>query len=141
MLSYMKEIKLPLRYDSEGQYIFDRENKMILEIRGWGWIQNLNPKDIQQTQSEYQDSLGKLIVRLLNDGLLDTNNSKGGNMKTLKWVYHKSIGEWQADVEDDYPFCIMEMNGAFYLYKNNKSYADFANLSSAKKVAQLIAFG
>ena len=69
----MKEIKLPLRYDSEGQYIFDRENKMILEIRGWGWIQKLNPKDIQQTQSEYQDSLGKLIVRLLNDGLLDTD--------------------------------------------------------------------
>lgn len=62
-------------------------------------------------------------------------------MKKLKWVYHKEIGEWQAEVEDDCPFCIMEMNGAFYLYKNNKSYADFANLASAKKVAQLIAFG
>lgn len=62
-------------------------------------------------------------------------------MKKLKWEHLKNIGEWQAEMQDDYPFCIMELNGAFYLYKNSRSYGDFANLSSAKKVAQLIAFG
>lgn len=69
----MNKIKLPLRYISEGGYIFDSENKMVLEIRGWGWIQKLKKEEIGKSQSEFQDDLAKLVVTLLNEGLLDTS--------------------------------------------------------------------
>lgn len=58
-----RKIKLPLQYDSEGQFIFDSENKMVMEVRGWGWIQkNENPE-------QFQDDLGNKIVEILNEGL------------------------------------------------------------------------
>ena len=66
----MNKVKLPLRYDSEGQYVFDADNKMILEIRGWGWIQKLNPDKIGCSQSEFQDKLGGQIVSILNNNLM-----------------------------------------------------------------------
>ena len=69
----MNKVKLPLRYDSEGQYVFDADNKMILEIRGWGWIQKLKKEEIGKSQAEFQDDLAKYIVTLLNEGLLDTS--------------------------------------------------------------------
>ncbi len=76
----MDKIKLPLRYIQEGGYIFDADNKMILEIRGWGWIQKLKKEEIgkmnylfNKSQAEFQDDLAKYIVTLLNEGLLDTS--------------------------------------------------------------------
>jgi|JI9StandDraft_2_1071091.scaffolds.fasta_scaffold86216_3 hypothetical protein len=69
----MDKIKLPLRYIQEGGYIFDADNKMILEIRGWGWIQKLKKEEIGKSQAEFQDDLAKYIVTLLNEGLLDTS--------------------------------------------------------------------
>jgi len=69
----MDKIKLPLRYIQEGGYIFDADNKMILGIRGWGWIQKLKKEEIGKSQAEFQDDLAKYIVTLLNEGLLDTS--------------------------------------------------------------------
>ena len=68
----MEGIKLPVRYIAEGQHIFDAENKMILEVRGWDWIQRLNKNEIGCNQSEYQNNLGEYIAKLLNENLTNS---------------------------------------------------------------------
>ena len=50
----------PFSYNATGQYIFDADGQMILDVRGWGHIQYLDhPID-------RQDSIGLFIVDLLN---------------------------------------------------------------------------
>ena len=53
----------PFKYDDYGQMIFDKDNNLVVEIRGWGHIQHLdNPQ-------ERQDDIGNLITHLLNEVL------------------------------------------------------------------------
>ena len=66
------KIKLPLKYHNIGQHIFDADNKMILDLRGWGWMQYLKEKDIKMSPSQFQDNLGNKIVEILNKELSDT---------------------------------------------------------------------
>ena len=71
------------------------------------------------------------------------NDTIGENMRSLEWTYEKNIDEWQSipRQKNEDIFYITEINGAYYLYQNNKSFANFEKLANAKKVAQLIAFG
>lgn len=58
-----KHIAFPLSYSELGTYIYDADNKMIADIRGWGWIQYLeveNPEDIQ-------DGIAQFIVDAINE--------------------------------------------------------------------------
>lgn len=50
----------PFYYDDMGQMIFDRNNKMVLEVRGWGALQKL------KNWVEIQDQIWEEIVKLLN---------------------------------------------------------------------------
>ena len=52
--------KPPFTYDRNGQWITDVNEKIIWEIRGWGYLQKFI--DGQQVQ----DNAGKLIAELLN---------------------------------------------------------------------------
>lgn len=53
--------KAPFTYDEYGGgYIWDADNNMVGETRGWGYLQKL--KD----GAKIQDNVGKLIVELLN---------------------------------------------------------------------------
>jgi hypothetical protein len=55
--------KFPVEYSSFGTYIYDADDKMIADVRGWGWIQKLkNPED-------KQDALGKFIADAINEKL------------------------------------------------------------------------
>lgn len=57
-------LKFPVRYDKQGQTIWDANNMMICDIRGWGKIQFLRAPE------KRQDEIGFLIADLLNDFLI-----------------------------------------------------------------------
>lgn len=52
--------KPPFRYDEHGQIILDADDKHVLDIRGWGWIQYMD------RAMERQDCFGKLVADALN---------------------------------------------------------------------------
>lgn len=49
----------PFNYDSFGQSIWDDNGEMVLDVRGWGYIQK------QENAEAIQDELGKIIVEAL----------------------------------------------------------------------------
>jgi len=51
----------PFRLDDMSMYIFDRNDKMVLEIRWWGALQKLKNWD------KIQDEIWEEIVKLLNN--------------------------------------------------------------------------
>lgn len=51
----------PFHYDDMAQIIFDRNDKMVLEVRGWGALKKL------KNWEEIQDQIGEEIVKLLNN--------------------------------------------------------------------------
>lgn len=61
-----EQIKGKVSYDGHN-YIFDENMKMILEIRGWGWIQYLF-KDSKDAV-KFQDEMGKFIAEAINEKL------------------------------------------------------------------------
>ena len=54
-------IKLPCCYDKRLSKVFDKDNNLVLDIRGWGRIQYLSEPVKRQNQ------IGELIVELLNN--------------------------------------------------------------------------
>jgi len=65
-----KRIKYPVRYSSMGQYIYDADDKMIADVRGWGWIQKLPQPE------EVQDSMGQFIADAINEKLAPQTNQQ-----------------------------------------------------------------
>lgn len=61
LLQVLNEIKFPVRYDDSG-IIMDADGKMLLQVRGWGWIQYL-----KGNSEKMQDDFGKKIADLIND--------------------------------------------------------------------------
>ena len=59
--SVVAKIKWPCYYDKHSQFVFDQDGKMIIDIRGWGWIQKLGPD-----AEKMQDAFGERIVELIN---------------------------------------------------------------------------
>jgi len=57
----MPPIKFPVSYSPLGTYIYDADNKMIADVRGWGWIQKLDRAELKQ------DTLGKFIADAINE--------------------------------------------------------------------------
>lgn len=53
--------KKPFYYDKDSQFIFDQDGKMIIDIRGWGWIQKLDNPESRQ------DEVGNMFVTFLNE--------------------------------------------------------------------------
>ena len=53
-------IDFPVRYDDYGQQIWDSNNHLICDIRGWGRIQYM--KDAEKIQ----DSVGQFICDAIN---------------------------------------------------------------------------
>lgn len=54
-----QNIKLPVWYDSVTQVIMDAEDKLVCEIRGWGWIQYGRTEPGGMI---YQDTIGKALA-------------------------------------------------------------------------------
>lgn len=58
----------PFEYDPHGQSIIDKDNKQVVDIRGWGHLQKLG----EPCASSIQDNLGEEITNFLNESLLET---------------------------------------------------------------------
>ena len=64
-------IKYPVHYSELGTYIYDADNNMIADVRGWGWIQYMdNPEAIQ-------DNMGKFIADAINEKLDQIKSALG----------------------------------------------------------------
>lgn len=59
----LSRCKKPFYYDDMGQMIFSAEGKMIVDIRGWGWIQKLDNAEARQ------DEVGKMFTEFLNQNV------------------------------------------------------------------------
>ena len=63
-------------YDKDGQIIWGENNKgelqMLLNVRGWGAIQNLFKN--QEIAAKFQDEFGEWITEAINEKLKKENN-------------------------------------------------------------------
>ena len=50
----------PFSYDPQGQHIRDRDERLVLDVRGWGWIHKLHNSEV------IQDGFGEFVAELLN---------------------------------------------------------------------------
>lgn len=57
----LARVKWPVYYDPMSQVVFDQDGKMLVDVRGWGWIQKLGPN-----AGEMQDALGEKVTELIN---------------------------------------------------------------------------
>lgn len=57
----IETINFPVRYDEQGQSVWDSENMMICDVRGWSRIQ------FKPLPERRQDEIGNLIADLLNE--------------------------------------------------------------------------
>jgi hypothetical protein len=55
----------PFHYDANGQFIFDRNNVMIAEVRGFA---HLNNQFGAEEASLIQDQIGEFLTASLNEG-------------------------------------------------------------------------
>ena len=63
-------IKYPVEYSNIGVYIYDNSNKMIADVRGWGWIQKLDDGRL------IQDEMGEFIAEAINEKIMREKNDK-----------------------------------------------------------------
>lgn len=59
----LETLRGPLRYDSGSQVVLDYKGEVILDLRGWGYIQYMSQA------ANRQDAIGELIADLLNKEL------------------------------------------------------------------------
>ncbi len=67
-----------VRYDIESQQIYNNDNdQLLLDVRGWGAIQNLFEKGLIDTKkaSDFQDEIGQFISDAINEKLKTTSKS------------------------------------------------------------------
>ena len=56
-------LKLPLRYDPDGQWIVDAEGQPVLEVRGWGRLSSALGDD---AAAAAQDDFGRCVAEIVN---------------------------------------------------------------------------
>lgn len=60
----LKKFKQPLRYDNEVQRIFDADNRLVVDVRAWGYLSSTIKN--QQLAMQIQDELGEMIAKAFN---------------------------------------------------------------------------
>lgn len=62
LIKLKEAYRFPFEYNDGSQQIFDADARLVLDIRGWGWLLKFG-----ETEAiTIQDNLGKLIVNFLN---------------------------------------------------------------------------
>ena len=74
-----KEIALslytpPFKYDLEGQMIFDSNDNLVTDIRGWGRIQKLKNAEV------VMDTVGEQIAEAMTEHWMKASSSKNLNL-------------------------------------------------------------
>lgn len=65
------QIKMPLRTDGYGSYIYDNDGKMIAQVRGFGWMKRLVGED---QAHDLQKDLAEWLVNRVNGKLENQEN-------------------------------------------------------------------
>ena len=69
------EIKLPVRTDGIGCYIYDNTGRVIMQVRGYGWIKNLVGQDqAHEVQKEMAQWLCDRVNRITDEKPKNENN-------------------------------------------------------------------
>lgn len=74
-------IKSEVHYDNEYQKIFNEDNQIIVELRGWGAIQNLpafkkNGNYDLEGAGKFQDKVGEFIAAAINEKLQSSHKEE-----------------------------------------------------------------
>lgn len=77
----LKKFKQPLRYDKEDQRIFDADNRLVVDVRAWGYLSSTIKN--QQLAAQIQDELGEMIAKAFNHCYSKVNCNKHGVMQGL----------------------------------------------------------
>lgn len=60
--------KPPFKYDEMGNYIFDSEGNMIVDVRGWGFLTGIGAMGYDQEKAmRIQDGIGHRIARIMTE--------------------------------------------------------------------------
>jgi hypothetical protein len=70
----INKFKQPLRYDKEDQRIFDADNRLVVDVRAWGYLSSTIPN--QQLAMQIQDTLGEMIAKAFNHCYNEANYHK-----------------------------------------------------------------
>jgi len=67
-----KEVQLPVKTDGYGAYIYDNKGKVIMQVRGYGWIKNLVG---DEKAHEVQKELAQWLCDRVNRITIDHENN------------------------------------------------------------------
>jgi len=70
-MAIKNQIKMPIKTDGYGMYIYDNDNKMIAQIRGFGWMKVLVGED---QAHDLQKELAEWLVNRVNGKLENQEN-------------------------------------------------------------------
>lgn len=96
----VKKFKQPLRYDKEDQRIFDADNRLVVDVRAWGYLSSTIQN--QQLAMQIQDALGEMIAKAFNHCYSEVNFHKhvvSGKTEVCpdcrtKNLHHMGYGAW-----------------------------------------------
>ena len=64
----LSKFKLPLCYEPAGQMIFDADERLVCDVRAWGYLQYFPEAET------LQDTLGEMIAKAFNDAYSKPNS-------------------------------------------------------------------
>ena len=76
MKNIYKIFQPPFKYDDYGQMIFDKNNHLVINIRGWGRLQK------EENAEELQDQFGKDVAEALNNFVQQRLSAEPTDIKT-----------------------------------------------------------
>lgn len=60
--------KPPFKYDKMGGYIFDNDNNMIFDMRGWGYLTGTGGLGLSPEEGiEIQDRIGERVAMMMSN--------------------------------------------------------------------------
>jgi len=77
----LKKFKQPLRYDKEDQRVLDADNRLVVDVRAWGYLSSTIKN--QQLAMQIQDELGEMVAKAFNHCYPEVNCNKHGVMQGL----------------------------------------------------------
>ena len=95
----LKHFKPPFKNDGFG-YIFDSNNKMILEMRGYGNISSSLNYDEEETYRQ-QDKIAEYLVECLNEGFEVLDKSEDIFDKIDPEIIHSTTMDRIKDMEKE----------------------------------------
>jgi hypothetical protein len=63
-----------VKYDDNSCYVFDEDNNIILDVRGWGKISGMFNEE--QSALNFHDEVGRFVASAINEKLSKVRNER-----------------------------------------------------------------